>query len=213
MINIGLLEDQQLVREGIARLIHLNHDHCLLWQAENGEQALPLVTDQPVDLIISDIRMPVMNGIRFVTELRNRGSTIPVLILTTFDDHQLFISALKAGINGFLLKDVSLEKLNEAIRVVAAGGFLAEPTLLNNQGLQDLAGTEDDQELPQATVLSKKDVQILSYIAAGFSNKEIAEASFLAEGTVKNRISEILLKLNCRDRTQAVLKALRWRLL
>lgn len=211
MISIGLIEDQQLVREGLARLIKLNPDNQLEWDAHNGEEALTWLEHRPVNIIISDIRMPVMDGIKFVTALREKGNVTPVLILTTFDDHQLFIAAIKAGINGFLLKDVSLEKLNDAIKTVAAGGFLAEPTFLKRDS--EIALTASFAERPSTEVLSNKDLQILRYIAAGFSNKEIAGAVFLAEGTVKNRISEILLKLNCRDRTQAVFKALHWELL
>jgi DNA-binding NarL/FixJ family response regulator len=213
MIRIGLVEDQQLVREGIARLLSLNANHQLIWQAENGERALAQISSQAVDLIISDIRMPVMDGITLVETLRENSNATPVLILTTFDDHQLFLSALRAGINGFLLKDISLEKLNSAINTVVAGGFLAEPVLLASDAAKRASIEPNDHELPASSALSQKDCQILRYIAAGFSNKEIATAVCLAEGTVKNRISDILLTLDCRDRTQAVLKALRWQLI
>ena len=211
-ISIGLVDDQALIREGIARLIELNSNFKVLWQAEHGQQALTSIAEQPVDIVISDIRMPVMDGIDFVKALRDSGNQTPVLILTTFDDHQLFIAALKAGVNGFLLKDVTLEKLQSAIESIAEGGFLAEPELLKADALQ----TMNDKHLTAPVLLeqlSKKEIQILRYIAAGFGNKEIAEAVHLVEGTVKNHISSILEKMACRDRTQAVLKALRWQLL
>lgn len=211
MITIGLVDDQSLIRNGIAQLISLNPKFNVVWQAEQGEQALALLQQQPVDLLLSDIRMPVMDGIQLVTKMRQLNLAIPVLLLTTFDEHQLFMRALQAGVNGFLLKDVSWEKLQHAIETVAAGGFLAEPELLNRQQLPD------DESVPQASQLaaplSSKEQQILRYLAAGFSNKEIASAIYLAEGTVKNNISNLLTKLAARDRTQAVIKALRWNLI
>lgn len=211
-ISIALVDDQALIREGISRLLQLNPQYHMSWESSNGEEALSILKDQPVDIIISDIRMPKMDGIAFVKSLREQGNNTPVLMLTTFDEHQLFIQALRAGANGFLLKDVSLEKLHSAVETVAAGGFLAEPELLQNEALQSI----DDEQLSRPLLmeqLSEKELQILRYIAAGFSNKEIAVAVFLSEGTVKNHISAILQKMDARDRTQAVVKALRWKLL
>ncbi|WP_299978458.1 response regulator transcription factor [uncultured Pseudoteredinibacter sp.] len=211
-ISIALVDDQALIREGISRLLQLNPQYHMSWESSNGEQALNILEEQPVDIIISDIRMPKMDGIAFVKSLREQGNNTPVLMLTTFDEHQLFIQALRAGANGFLLKDVSLEKLHSAVEAVAAGGFLAEPELLQNESLQSI----DDEQLSRPLLmeqLSEKELQILRYIAAGFSNKEIAAAVFLSEGTIKNHISAILQKMDARDRTQAVVKALRWKLL
>ncbi|MCV6613672.1 MAG: response regulator transcription factor [Cellvibrionaceae bacterium] len=212
-LTIGLVEDQALIRAGIISLLELHTDFTVVWQAADGEQALELMAgQQSVDIIISDIRMPRMGGIEFVQQLRAAGNNTPVLMLTTFDEHDLFLRALRAGANGFLLKDVSLEKLHSGVAKVAAGGFLAEPELLQAEALQRI----DDQQLSRplfADQLSDKELQILRYITAGFSNKEIAEAVHLSEGTVKNRISTILQKMDARDRTQAVIKALRWGLL
>ena len=143
----------------------------------------------------------VLNGIELVKILREQGNTLPILMLTTFDDSALFMQSLQAGANGFLLKDVSLEKLVNAIEVIADGGFVAEPVVMKqlNKGLNDTPIIED---------LTEKEQQILKLIAGGFSNKEIANSLFLAEGTVKNHVSNILSKLNTRDRTRAVLIAL-----
>lgn len=212
MISIALVDDQALIREGVSRLLQLNEQFEMRWEASNGEEALDKLEEQAVDIIISDIRMPKMDGIAFVQALRDKGDNTAILMLTTFDEHQLFIQALRAGANGFLLKDVSLEKLHKAVETVAGGGFLAEPELLQNDALQSI----DDEQLSRPLLLeelSDKERQILRYIAAGFSNKEIAGAVFLSEGTVKNHISTILQKMEARDRTQAVVKALRWKLL
>lgn len=208
MIRIGLADDQALVREGIARLIELAGDAQVCWQVENGEDALRSLRREPVDVLVCDIRMPVMDGITLVRRLRGDGNVQPVLVLTTFDDHRLFLDALSAGANGFLLKDVSLEKLIDAIRTLAAGGFVAEPRLVSqvSTGIEDAPPAAPD-------LLSNKEREVLRLAAGGLSNREIAVVLKLAEGTVKNHMSTILAKLNSRDRTQAVLYAIHWRLI
>jgi len=200
VIKVALVDDQDLVRQGIAGLLALSDKIEVLWQATNGEDALELIEQQP-DVMLLDIRMPKMNGIELVKKLREQGSKLPILMLTTFDDSELFMQSLQAGANGFLLKDVSLEKLVSAIETLAQGGFVAEPVVMKqlNKGVDITNVTEK---------LSDKELQILKLMAGGFSNKEIAESIFLAPGTVKNHVSTILAKLNTRDRTRAVLIAL-----
>ncbi len=208
MIQVGLVDDQALVREGIARLIELSNKANTAWQCEDGESALKKLAEHPVEVLICDIRMPRLDGISLLRKLRNAGSTQPTLILTTFDDHQLFMDALAAGANGFLLKDVSLEKLIMAIETVAAGGFIAEPRLVSqvSTGIEDAPPADPE-------LLSNKEREVLKLVAGGLSNREIADVIHLAEGTVKNHVSNILTKLNCRDRTQAVLYAIHWQLI
>jgi DNA-binding NarL/FixJ family response regulator len=202
MINVALVDDQQLVRQGIAGLLSLSDDISILWQAENGDHAQQMLATEAIpDVLLLDIRMPKVNGIELVKILRSQGSTLPILMLTTFDDSELFMQSLQAGANGFLLKDVSLDKLVNAVKTLAGGGFVAEPVVMKqlNKGLSDVPVIED---------LTEKERQILKLLAGGFSNKEIANSIFLAEGTVKNHVSNILSKLNTRDRTRAVLIAL-----
>jgi DNA-binding NarL/FixJ family response regulator len=208
VIRVGLVDDQALVREGIARLLELSGVATTTWQCEDGESALAQLAQQPVDVLVCDIRMPRLDGISLVRRLRGAGSTQPVLILTTFDDHQLFMDALAAGANGFLLKDVSLEKLIQAVETVAAGGFIAEPRLVSqvSTGIEDAPPADPE-------LLSRKEREVLKLVAGGLSNREIADVIHLAEGTVKNHVSNILTKLNCRDRTQAVLYAIHWQLI
>ena len=203
MIKVALVDDQQLVRQGIAGLLSLSDDLSIIWQAENGEDALHQLTEneQQPDVMLLDIRMPKVNGIELVKILRAQGNKLPILMLTTFDDSELFMQSLQSGANGFLLKDVSLDKLVNAVKTLAEGGFVAEPVVMKqlNKGLADAPVLED---------LTDKEQQILKLVAGGFSNKEIASSIFLAEGTVKNHVSAILAKLNTRDRTRAVLIAL-----
>jgi len=205
-ITVALVDDQQLVRQGIASLLALSNEIDVIWQAEDGEQALSFLTSpstefQQPNVLLLDIRMPKMNGIELVKQLRAQGNKQAVLMLTTFDDSELFMQSLQAGANGFLLKDVSLTKLVDAIKTIANGGFMAEPVVMKqfDQGLITTSPLE---------ALSNKESQILKLLAGGFSNKEIASSIFLAEGTVKNHVSNILAKLNTRDRTRAVLIAI-----
>jgi len=200
-ISVALVDDQDLVRQGIAGLLSLDENIKVSWHATNGEHALEQLQHSQPDVLLLDIRMPKMNGIELVNMLREQGNALPVLMLTTFDDSALFMQSLQAGANGFLLKDVSLEKLVSAIETLAQGGFVAEPVVMKqlNKGV-DIA--------PIIEKLSIKEQQILKLMAGGFSNKEIAESIFLAPGTVKNHVSSILAKLNTRDRTRAVLIAL-----
>lgn len=198
MLDIGLVDDQQLVRQGIAGLLAISGKARVIWEARNGEEALALIAQQPVNALLADIRMPVMDGIALVKNLRSNHNPVPVLMLTTFDDMELFAQSLKAGANGFLLKDVSLEKLVSSLEAIASGStFLAEPAMLREY-----------QQKKSALELSERERQILRLLVGGFSNKEIARAIFLAEGTVRNHVSNLLAKLDCRDRTQAVLKAI-----
>ena len=213
-IKVGLVEDQQLVRQGIASLIAISQHIKVTWQAENGQEALRLLETEAVDLLLSDIRMPVLDGISLLKQLRAAQNPLPVIMLTTFDDSELFLNSLHAGANGFLLKDVSLDKLLHAIETVAKGEYLIEPSVLEQMqhrsptSLSPTSLSPAPLNIAAQALLSAREQEILRYMAGGFSNKEIADAVFLAEGTVKNHVSTILAKLNCRDRTQAVLKGL-----
>jgi DNA-binding NarL/FixJ family response regulator len=205
IISVGLVEDQQLVRQGIASLLAISDHIRVLWQAEDGQDALIKLASNPVDVLLSDIRMPNLDGIEMLKQIRQSANRLPIIMLTTFDDSELFLNSLQAGANGFLLKDVSLDKLLHAIETVANGGYLIEPSVLKQMSEPKpvLSVGVSRNEL-----LSEREREILSFMAGGFSNKEIANAVFLAEGTVKNHVSNILTKLDCRDRTQAVLKGL-----
>ena len=154
-----------------------------------------------------DMRMPVMSGLEALQELSRAGVLPPTIILTTFDDDQLVLAGLKAGAKGYLLKDVSLEQLVGAIRAVAAGGSLVQPAVTQRllSGLEHMRN--DFVSLDRPDPLTDRETEILRLMASGFSNKEIANSLGVAEGTIKNHVSNILSKLGVRDRTRAVLKA------
>ncbi len=169
MIKVGLVDDQQLVREGIAGLLSLSCKTEILWQAANGVEALDKMQSTSVDILLADIRMPVMDGITLVQKLRDLGVTTPVMMLTTFDDCELFTRSLAAGANGFLLKDVSLEKLIHSIESLVAGGFITDNAMLKKW--------QQDKTRPSTVQLTERELQILRLLVGGMSNKEIVRAA------------------------------------
>ncbi|GAC27776.1 response regulator [Brumicola pallidula] len=210
MINILLVDDQTLVRQGINSLLGLSDSVKVVAQANDGLHAIATIQDQEVkiDVILMDIRMPNLDGIQTLIKLNELCIKIPVIMLTTFDDHESVIKAIKAGAKGYLLKDVSLETLVEAIKTVDAGKTLIQPAITERliQGLQGIKGDFESSDIPEP--LSQRETEILRLMASGCSNREMAESLFKSEGTIKNQVSSILAKLGVRDRTRAVLKAI-----
>lgn len=208
MINVMLVEDQMLVREGIRSLLGLSDRVNVVCECSDGSEVVDALRTHDVDVILMDIRMPKQNGIQALQAMQAAGMTHPVIILTTFDDHQLVMQAMQHGARGYLLKDVSLETLVDAIVDVQQGKTLIQPSVTEKvlQGLRGLPTEFESFEQPEA--LSEKECEVLRLIAAGYSNQEIAEAMYKSTGTVKNQVSAIMAKLGVRDRTRAVLKAL-----
>ncbi|WP_306518180.1 response regulator transcription factor [Rheinheimera sp.] len=208
-IRVAVIDDQTLVRQGIISLLSLAPNLEVVAQAANGADIVSLVTQHQVDVVLMDIQMPQVDGIAALQLLAAAACTVPVIILTTFDDHQRVLQAMQAGARGYLLKDVALEVLVDAIYQVKNGGSLLQPAITDKILQSFLRQTNHTAPvaLPIDT-LSAKELEILRLMAAGFSNREIAQSVFKSEGTVKNQVSAILLKLGVRDRTKAVLKAI-----
>lgn len=208
MIKILVVDDQTLVREGIKSLLSLSDKLEVVGEASDGKQAVQRIMEIQPDVVLMDIRMPVLSGIGAVAELQKNSTLIPIIMLTTFDDHQLVLEAIQSGAKGYLLKDVSLETLVDAIETVHRGETLIQPAI-TEKVLQGLQGRRNEFEsFDQPEHLSEKELEILRLMAAGCSNKEISQAMFKSEGTVKNQVSNVLSKLGVRDRTRAVLKAI-----
>jgi DNA-binding NarL/FixJ family response regulator len=208
MIRVCVVEDQTLVRQGIHTLLDLVDDIEVVAEAENGEEALAVIPRVKPDVVLLDMYLPERSGLEVLNALQGARALPPTLILTTFDEDHLVIGGLRAGAKGFLLKDVSLEQLTTAIRSLARGGTLIQPAITarlrhNQPGVQC-----DFPSLPSPDPLSGRELEILRLMARGYSNREIAEALTITEGTVKNHVSVILSKMGVRDRTRAVLKAL-----
>jgi DNA-binding NarL/FixJ family response regulator len=203
-----LVEDQMLVREGIKSLLGLDDSVEVVGEYENGQQLIDSENAVNCDVILMDIRMPKLSGIDTLLALRDKGIKTPVLMLTTFDDHELVNGAMRAGAKGYLLKDVSLETLVDTITQIKNGKTLIQPAVTEKvlQGLKGLNVVFESFENPEP--LTEKEVEILRLIAAGYSNKEIADVMFKSPGTIKNQVSSVMAKLGVRDRTRAVLKAL-----
>ncbi|MEG3790818.1 response regulator transcription factor [Lysobacter sp. CCNWLW3] len=206
--RIALADDQALVRAGLRALLELQ-GVSIAFEADDGERLLQGLLETPVDVILSDIRMPGVDGIEALVRLRERGDRTPVLLLTTFDDGDLLLRATEAGAQGFLLKDAAPEDLYDAIVRVAAGDTLLQPVSTEPVRARYRYHADD---APRA-LFTEREVSVLRLMAGGYSNKEIARAMFLAEGTVKNYVSVILEKLDTRDRTRAVLKAITLRVI
>jgi DNA-binding NarL/FixJ family response regulator len=208
MIRVCLVEDQTLVRQGIKTLLELADDINVVGEAKDGDEALRVIPKTKPDVILLDMYLPKRNGLDVMNELKQSGSLPPTLILTTFDEDKFIIGGLQAGAKGYLLKDVSLDQLTSAIRTLADGGTLVNPAMTQRL-LDNIDRVRNDfpsVETPER--LTWREIEILRLVARGYSNREIAKALTIAEGTVKNYISSILWKLGVRDRTRAVLKAL-----
>jgi DNA-binding NarL/FixJ family response regulator len=209
MIRLLIVDDQRLMRQGLRTLLELEPDMQVAAEAEDGLAALEQYEQHQPDVVLMDIRMPRLDGVEATRRLLARWPKGRVIILTTFDDDQSVFEGLRAGALGYLLKDVSGSELAEAIRTVAGGGALIEPSVARKvlAEFTRLAptGTAPVEHLPEP--LSERELEVLRLLAQGASNRQIAAQLFLAEGTVKNYISSILDKLGVDDRTQAALRA------
>lgn len=208
-IRLALADDQSLVRGGLKALLSGFAQLHVAIEAEDGDALLRALEDANVDVVLSDIRMPGTDGFAMLRRLRERGDATPVILLTTFDESDLPLRASEAGAQGFLLKDASPEDLLDAIERVARGETLLAP--VSTDPVRARYAFRD--QAPPTDTFNEREVAILRLLAGGYSNKEIARAVFLSEGTVKNYVSEILDKLGTRDRTRAVLKAITLRII
>ena len=207
LIGVLVVDDHPLLRDGLAALLGAQPDLRLLGEAADGEEAIACYQRLQPDVVLMDMRMPVMSGLEALQVLSRQEQLPPTIILTTFDDDQLVLAGLKAGAKGYLLKDVTLAQLVGAIRTVADGGSLVQPAVTQRllSGLEHMRNEFVSLDRPDP--LTDRETEILRLMASGFSNKEIANSLGVAEGTIKNHVSNILSKLGVRDRTRAVLKA------
>jgi DNA-binding NarL/FixJ family response regulator len=198
VIRVFIADDQALVRQGLRALLEVEPEIEIVGEASRGDEALEKLRALEVDVILLDVRMPGMSGIEVLRELRDAN----VLMLTTFDDAEAVLEAIRAGARGFLLKDVSFEQLVSAIRAIHAGATVFQPAM--TERLSKKRTTTASIIEP----LTEREIQVVRLMAGGYSNGEIAHALGVAEGTIKNHVSNILAKFAARDRTRAVLKAL-----
>jgi DNA-binding NarL/FixJ family response regulator len=208
-IRILLVDDQALFREGLKTLLSVQPDLEVIGEAGNGEEALHLARELHPTVVLMDLQMPVLDGVAATRRLHQEQPDCRVIVLTTFDDDEYVFEGLRAGAVGYLLKDAPSEKLAEAIRAAARGESFLQPSVAAKVVAEFARLTAHPTPRPQPLIepLSDRELEILRLVASGSSNKEIAAALFIAEGTVKNHVTNILGKLGVRDRTQAALKA------
>jgi DNA-binding NarL/FixJ family response regulator len=208
-VRVLLADDQALFREALATLLGVRTDVEVVGEAGNGAVALDLAAQLAPDVVLMDLHMPVLDGVAATRRLRVEHPAVQVLALTTFDDDQDVFAALRAGAVGYLLKDVPSERLVEGILAAARGESVLQPSVAAKVVARVARMPEDPpapRPQPLVVPLSDRELEVLRLLAAGSSNREIAGELFLAEGTVKNHVTNVLAKLGARDRTQAALR-------
>ncbi|WKV09464.1 response regulator transcription factor [Thermoanaerobacterium sp. CMT5567-10] len=201
MINILIADDHVLLRQGLKQIIELEEDMKVIYQASDGEEAYEIAKKISPDIILMDINMPNVNGIKAAKMLKNDNPKNKIMFLTIYNDKEYLMEALKIGVEGYILKDADSDELIKAIRTISNGGVYIHPSLVNE--IENLDTDECKKEL------TDREMQILNLIAEGYSNKEIADKLFLSEKTVKNHVYNIFRKLDVKDRTQAAIYLLK----
>lgn len=208
-VRVLLVDDQALFREALATLLATHDAIEVVGEAGNGDEAIRQAAELTPDVVLMDLRMPVLDGVAATRRLRTDHPGIGIIALTTFDDDEDVFAALRAGASGYLLKDVSSAQLIEAVLAAARGESVLQPSVAAKVVAQfaRLPSTSAPEPQPLVVPLSDRELEVLRHLATGHSNREIATTLYLAEGTVKNHVTNILSKLNARDRTQAALRA------
>jgi len=210
MVRVLLVDDQALFREALRTLLEVRPEIEVVGEAGDGRQALLLAAELNPDVVLMDLHMPVLDGIAATRRLRVEQPAVRVLVLTTFDDDEDVFAALRAGALGYLLKDVSSARLVEALLAAARGESVLQPSVAAKVVARIAQLPEDEPAAarqPLVVPLSDRELEVVRLLAQGRSNREIAGAMFLGEGTVKNHVTNVLAKLGARDRTQAALRA------
>jgi len=208
MIKILICDDQEIVCEGLQRILEADPDLTVVGTAHDGQEALDLAAQKKPDLVLMDLKMPVMNGIQATRRLRELYPRMQVLVLTTYADDEWLFDAIRSGASGYLLKDRPRAELIEAIKGTMAGEAYIDPAVARKV-LANVAQAPPAKGRPARVALSPREAEILELLALGLSNADIAGRLFLSEGTVRNYMSALFAKLEVSDRTQAVVAALR----
>ena len=206
MIKVLVVDDQSLIREGLRMMLSLYDNILLVGEATNGKEALQALEENEVDLVLMDIRMPLMDGVEATKRIKEKYPNIKVLILTTFKEDEYIFEGLINGADGYILKDISSEDLAKAIETVYKGNVLLQPEIAKKVmgAIKGISAKDEKEDLRNE--LTKREYEIALLVSEGKTNKEISQILFITEGTVKNHISNILDKLDLKDRTQLALR-------
>jgi NarL family two-component system response regulator LiaR len=206
-MKVIICDDQALTRDGLEMLLKLEPDIDVIGTAEDGAAAIEMIAKETPDLVLMDLKMPVMNGAEATRQIRTRYPEVKVLVLTTYDDDEWVFDAIQAGASGYLLKDAPRDEVLKAIRGTIAGKTYLDPSVAGKV----LRQASNHQTQPATLIISKltdREIEVLRLLANGLSNADIADRLFLSEGTVRNHVSSILAKLDVSDRTQAAVIAI-----
>lgn len=206
MIRVLVTDDQAMVRSGLRLILEAEDDIMVIAEAENGEEGVRLARREKPDVVLMDVRMPVMDGLEATRQITEEVPEARVIVLTTFDVDDYVYGALRNGASGFLLKDADGDQLVDAVRVVAAGDALIAPSVTRRL-ISEFASRPESSDVKGLDALTDREVEVLTKLAKGLSNAEIAEELYVSEATVKTHVSHILTKLHLRDRVQAVVAA------
>lgn len=202
MINVAIVDDQQIIAEGLKRILESYEDISVKAIGGNGQDAVNIVNDYNIDVLLMDIRMPIVNGVEGVKLIRKSNNNVKIIMLTTFDDEEYIIKAMAYKANGYLFKDIPYDKLVSTIRDVYNGKYIIEPKVA--QVLAENISINRDEEIYKGFDLTEREKEVINMVEDGFNNKQIANALFISEGTVKNYVSNIYLKVGVKNRIELI---------
>lgn len=205
MINTVIVDDQEIVREGLKMILSLHHEIRIVGEAANGEELLNMLEKISPDVVLMDVRMPIMDGIEATKRLKSKWPEIKVIILTTFQEDEYIFSSLKYGADGYVFKDAGSDVIMESIRAACSGNMLLNSTVSKKimGAIKEFPDTkQEDKYLELKNILTPREIDVCGQILKGKSNRDIGKALFVTEGTIKNYISHILDKLNLSNRTE-----------
>ena len=206
-MKVIICDDQATVRDGLVMLLKLEPDIEVVGTSGDGAEAVDMVGDNKPDLILMDLKMPVMNGVEATRQIRAKHPEVKILVLTTYADDEWVFDAIQAGASGYLLKDTPREELIKAVRGTVTGKTYVDPSVAGKV-LDQVSSHQTQPATLITSKLTEREIEVLSLIARGLSNADIADRLFLSDGTVRNHVSSILAKLGVSDRTQAAVIAI-----
>jgi NarL family two-component system response regulator LiaR len=206
-MKVIICDDQAIVRDGLEMLLKLEPDINVVGTAEDGASAVEMVAKESPDLVLMDLKMPVMNGVEATRQIRAKYPEVKVLVLTTYDDDEWVFDAIQAGASGYLLKDTPRDEVVKVIRGTVSGKVYLDPSVAGKV-LDQVSSRQTQLPTLITSKLTEREIEVLRLLAKGLNNKDISERLFLSEGTVRNHVSTILAKLGVSDRTQAAVIAL-----